>query len=357
MKIMAVSNMYPSQSNSIRGVFVKNWVVALEQCGVEVDTQFCMAGGQVGLVSKMRKYLWLNFRFKKKLQKEKFDLIYFHFPTLTAWAVLLGLVNRGDAVFHFHGSDLLPHKPFGKIILFLFQAFYRPVRAVVVPSPYFEDVARRLLPSLEHTNIIISPSGGVDDAVFYPSEEGLDPPDVPVVGFISRISREKGIFVFLEAARLLISAGVESSFLVAGDGPALPEFLRAIEEEGIADKFDVRGPLTQSAIGDALRDIDLLMFPTRRQESLGLVGLEALACGVPVIASDIGGPCTYISHAHNGFLFPAGDALAAAEAIKLYLSGGPSFQSPMREAAVESSKPFLRGAVSRRLLAELSEGC
>ena len=64
--------------------------------------------------------------------------------------------------------------------------------------------------------------------------------------------------------------------------------------------------------------MDCFIFPSTLKESLGLVGLEAMACGIPVIASDSHGPTDYIEDRKNGFLFSTGDICSLIDKVDYY---------------------------------------
>ena len=75
----------------------------------------------------------------------------------------------------------------------------------------------------------------------------------------------------------------------------------------------------QKSLADIYNRFHVFVFPTEK-ESLGLVGLEAMACGVPVIASDVPGPSDYVKHNYNGYLFEEGNPRELSKNLTYYMA-------------------------------------
>lgn len=123
------------------------------------------------------------------------------------------------------------------------------------------------------------------------------------VGHLGAFTEEKGQDLLLEAARAL--PGVR--FLLGGDGPLLADLRHAAPAN-----VEFRGFVTDTAAFFA--ELDLFAMPSR-SEAWGLAALEAMAHGLPVIASDIEGLKEIVEPGRSGWLVPAGDAPALARAI------------------------------------------
>lgn len=112
-----------------------------------------------------------------------------------------------------------------------------------------------------------------------------------------------------------IAARVPSRLLLVGDGPDLGDALDLARELGIADRVDALGE--QDAVTPLLSISDLFLLPSA-QESFGLSALEAMACGVPVVASRVGGLPEVVEHGASGFLHAPEDIDGmAASAVTL----------------------------------------
>jgi D-inositol-3-phosphate glycosyltransferase len=156
---------------------------------------------------------------------------------------------------------------------------------------------------------IVAP--GVEHALFAPGRQsgarqalGL-PADVPVVLFVGRIQALKGPDVAVQAlarlarsdARLVIVGGASG----AGGAEEMAHLARLVAELGLTERVRLVEPQAHHILSTYYRAADVVVVPSR-SESFGLVALEAAACGVPVVASAVGGLLTLVDHGRNGFL-------------------------------------------------------
>ncbi|HSS12034.1 MAG TPA: glycosyltransferase family 4 protein, partial [Acidimicrobiales bacterium] len=161
-----------------------------------------------------------------------------------------------------------------------------------------------------------------DPATFYPAragrfraEVGISD-DVPLVGAASRIDTWKGVDVLLDAVPSVQAARPDVQVVIAGSLVQAKEAYAARLAARAAELAGVHwlGPRTD--VADLLADLDVFVLPSTQPEPFGLVLVEALASGVPVVATDSGGPVEVLDGVEPevGRLVPAGnvDALAAA---------------------------------------------
>ena len=166
---------------------------------------------------------------------------------------------------------------------------------------------------------IVRIPNGVDISRFYPrgisAEEkkqlGITDSS-PVIGTVGRMVTEKGQIYLVSALTRLKSIFPGLICLFVGEGPLLSTLKTAARESGVADVCKFIG------VHDDLENVypvmDLFVLPSIR-EPFGLVLLEAMASGVPVIATNSGGPLDFIKNGENGVLVPEKDAAALALAI------------------------------------------
>ncbi|HEX8303165.1 glycosyltransferase family 1 protein [Sphingomonas sp.] len=189
--------------------------------------------------------------------------------------------------------------------------FYNRVDQVVTPGQSTADILREW--GVE-TPIRIW-ARGVDHARFNPgmrSQEwrrslGLAGEEF-AVGFLGRLVLEKGLDIFAEVCRTLTSRGVPHRVLVIGDGPAREWFAGQVPEAVFA------GFQRGDDLGRAVASMDVLFNPSVT-ETFGNVTLEAMACGIPVVAARATGAVDLIEDGVNGFLVPPRDVSAYADAI------------------------------------------
>lgn len=211
----------------------------------------------------------------------------------------------------FRRSEYLAIRLFSKLNAWLGRAY-------IVLSPYLASVVRR---HGSTNSVDVIPVYGVDHAIFKPSIEakaalrtrlGL-PDDLPIVFFSSRVAPEKDAETVLRALASLAAAGrpVRLLHLSGGHGELL-ELARELGVEPYVIAGDAVPPFEQLA--DHYRASDVCVQASR-EEGLGFSALEALACGVPVVASAVGGLNDTIRDGDTGWQVPVGDAEALAAAI------------------------------------------
>ena len=163
------------------------------------------------------------------------------------------------------------------------------------------------------------------------------------IGALGRFSLEKGFLHLLRAMHIINQSGANFKLRIGGEGEELGA-LRLI-----AEKFDLSGCIEW--LGwvhdkDAFyRSIDFICVPSL-EESFGLVVLEALAYGVPVIATDTPGPVSILTNETNGLIVPRGDIQAMVNAI-MQLIENPGKCSRFVWAGLERSKDFSFETVSK----------
>jgi N-acetyl-alpha-D-glucosaminyl L-malate synthase BshA len=133
-----------------------------------------------------------------------------------------------------------------------------------------------------------------------------------------------------------IRSRMEAELWLIGDGDELSAVRTIFEESAFADDVCYLG--LQRDVAAYLRHTDLLLM-TSLYESFCLVALEAMACGVPVLSTEVGGLPEVVAHGQTGMLFPLGDhALAADMAVRLL--SNPLRYRAMRQAAIRQARQF-----------------
>lgn len=129
------------------------------------------------------------------------------------------------------------------------------------------------------------------------------------IGSVGRLDAEKGLDILIEAVRALVEDGFDASLAVAGTGP-LREALE-VQAEGLPVTFV--GPLNPGRdVAEFLRSVDVFALASTHREGRPNAILEALACGLPVVATDIDGIREIL---HGPSLVPPGDPGALADAL------------------------------------------
>ncbi len=178
---------------------------------------------------------------------------------------------------------------------------------------------------------------GVDEMRFTPGEKNPEkfgiPADAKIVTFVGGMDKPhafKGVDVLLKAFAQL---PVNTWCLLGGDGELRPGFEKLARELGVADRVKFIGRVAEKDLPDVYRAGDVFAFPsTSGAEAFGLVALEAQACGIPVVASDLPGVRTVVEDRVTGLLTPAGNADELAAHLRLFLEN-PGMRDEMGAAA------------------------
>lgn len=339
-KIVVISNMYPSHEDPVYGTFVRDFVTgigaAFPQSRVE---KVVIPGRSKNACEKIRKYTVFYLSILYRLFTRRYDLVYVHIITHAALPLrLVALFRNLPLVFNVHGEDLLTQSPLAAWFLKLAVPLLQQSRLIVLPSEYFKKRFHEQLPEIPTAKLFVSPSGGVDMQLF--SNKGRMPSPEYTVGYVSRIDRGKGWDTFLEAISLLKEQACPVRALVIGRGAEEPQFRNAVADLELESLVDYRGAVAHEKLPEYYSQMDLFVFPTKLEESLGLVGLEAMACGIPVAGSQIGGLTDYIEEGVNGFFFTPGDSEALANKIKYHYQGNRQRRETYSRNAVLTARRF-----------------
>jgi glycosyltransferase involved in cell wall biosynthesis len=136
--------------------------------------------------------------------------------------------------------------------------------------------------------------------------------------FVGRLDGTKGVFHFIEALRLLRSEQWEAG--IVGEGPAREEIGKRIRDTGLGGRIALHGKVPAERMSEFYRMAYLVSMPSLIPESFGLVGIEAMSFGKPVIAYDSGGIRDWLVDGENGFLVERGNIGALSQRISFLLN-------------------------------------
>ncbi len=175
-------------------------------------------------------------------------------------------------------------------------------------------------------------------------------PTMPVVGYAGRLAPEKNLHFLGEAMAHVLRERLDAWFLVVGAGPADAALADIFDAAGVAERVVMTGGRTGSRLVDAYHAMDLFVFASHT-ETQGMVLLEAMAAGVPVMALDAPGSRDVVATDENGELLPAdAPADAFARAVLAYLEN-PEQQRRWKSKAPRSIAAFTRETCARRMAA------
>jgi glycosyltransferase involved in cell wall biosynthesis len=170
------------------------------------------------------------------------------------------------------------------------------------------------------------------------------------IGMVGRLAPWKGQHVFLDGFRQAFGHGLESAVIVGaplfGEDWYEADLRRRARVLGLDGRVVFTG--FREDIGTALGEIDILVHASVTPEPFGQVIVEGMSAGLPVVATDAGGPAEIIEDGVDGLLYPPGDADALARRLR-GLADDPALRARVGAAARESSKRFTAKAAADRV--------
>lgn len=334
--------MFPSKKYPHYGVFVKNTVEILKKNNFDVDV--IKLKKQRNKFTKITSYFVFYIKIIFSSLFFSYDFIYTHYASHTGLPLLFvkKMKKNLPIIVNVHGNDLIPEDSTDEKYWWIVKKIIDVSQYVICPSQYFkEEVMKRCKKKEE--DIYVYPSGGVNTSLFHPinmsvakKELGLDE-NKKYIGFISRIEVNKGWDIFLKSCKRILADNPEYRLFVVGDGSENNEYNKLVRELGIYERIDKLNFLPQENLVNAFNAMDIFVFPTRRKsESLGLVGLEAMACGTLVIASDKYGPSSYMINGVNGFTFDAEKSMCLYNVLNSIINSNQDFNQ-LRKNAIKTA--------------------
>ena len=281
----------------------------------------------------------LSTRVRRDLEAFKPNLVHVAAPDIVAhravtWArahgipVVSSVHTRFDTYLQYYGMKYL--EPAARAIM---RRYYRRCDAIVVPA---ESTAAILRAQRMNDDISLW-SRGVDREQFNPERRNLEwrrghgiQDDEMVVAFLGRLVLEKGLDVFSDAIDAARQKGASLKVLAIGDGPARDYF-----RERLPDAI-FTGQLTGTELATALASSDVFLNPSIT-ETFGNVTLEAMACGLPVVAAAASGATSLVQDKITGRLSRPGDIDVFADALVDY-QRNPELRKKHGEAGLAFAK-------------------
>jgi phosphatidylinositol alpha-mannosyltransferase len=255
-------------------------------------------------------------RTRKWLRQNDFDILHVHEPTAPSVTWVSCLLTTAPVVATFHMSSSRSRA------LAAFEPFVVPALEKVRARIAVSEAARRT--TVEHLggDAILIPNGVRVDR-FANAAVLAGHPDGRTLAFVGRIDEpRKGLDVLLAALPLL----PEVHLLVAGPG-------EMELDPAIADRVSLLGLVDEQTKASVLRSADVFVAPNVGGESFGIILLEAMAAGTPIVASDLDAFRRVLGADHHGGLFPAGDPVTLAAEVRRLLADPLLRETSAREGS------------------------
>ncbi|SOE03170.1 glycosyltransferase family 4 protein [Blastococcus haudaquaticus] len=304
---------------------------------VPVPYNGSMASMQFGPVSASRVRRWLR--------DGHFDVVHVHEPASPSVSLLVCMIAKGPVVATFHAATTR-----SKWL------------AVVGPwaTPWLERISGRIAVSDFARRVQVEHLGG--DAVIIPNgvhtgffAEGPTLPgfrrgvDGPTIGFIGRyLEPRKGLPVLLEALRTVVQEHPGARLVIAGRGDA--EELWPLVGEDLRPHVTLLGEVSEADKAAFLRSVDVYCAPNLLGESFGVILIEAMAAGAPIVASDLDAFARVLEDGKAGVLVRRDDAAALAGALGELL-GDPARRAELSARGQQAAASYDWQLLARRILA------
>lgn len=243
------------------------------------------------------------------------DLLHLHSPYPWGELEWLRAAPRVPSVLTYH-SDIVRQR----VLLAGYAPFLRRVLAlvdrIIVSSPPMVELSTFLAPVAKKCRVV---PFGIDPSEF--TDPSLEPAahairaahERPIVLFVGRLIYYKGVEVLVRAMR-----SVDADLVVVGSGPLEGRVRALAREAGVEPRLTILPPLQRAELAAYYRAADVFCLPSvARSEAFGLVQLEAMASGVPVVSTALPTGVPYVNlHGTSGLVVPPGDADALADALR-----------------------------------------
>ncbi|ONI74964.1 alpha-(1-2)-phosphatidylinositol mannosyltransferase [Actinosynnema sp. ALI-1.44] len=247
-------------------------------------------------------------RVRRWIRERDFDVLHLHEPIAPSLSLLALMVAEGPIVATYHTSTTRSRA------LNAFQVVLQPFLEKITARIAVSALARRV--QVEHLggDAVQIPNGV--DVRFFADARPLDgyPRAEPTIGFVGRFTEpRKGMPILLAAMRQLVPDLPGLRLLVVGRGDA--DDLEREAGPELADRIDLLGQVDDETKARALSSVDVYCAPNTGGESFGIILLEAMAAGTPVVASDLDAFRRVLDDATAGVVTPVGDPTRLAQAL------------------------------------------
>lgn len=286
-------------------------------------------GLNIGTLQQRKRYqLHTVFELGRLLRREGYTLLHCHGPRANFYGALIRKLYKIPALTTIHSDFLLDfqhnfyqHKVYttlNTLALKTFDGYF------AVSENFKEMLVSRGFPADKITVIyngldFDAPVKTVSRQEFL-KKHGLNiPEEAKIVGILARLHPIKGLDIFLQGAKTVAEAELDTHFLIGGDGERRDRLLALRDKLGLKDRVHFAGHISDPLPFMQALDINTL---TSYSESLPYVLLEGALLRKPSVSSDVGGIRKLIIDGETGLLFPAGDAAAFAGRLLTLLRNG-----------------------------------
>jgi phosphatidylinositol alpha-mannosyltransferase len=301
-----------------------------------------------GTVIRISISLRLASRIKEVLAKEKFDIIHLHEPFMPMLCSAVLRFSDAVNIGTFHACHSSPGYNFGWPIsrLMLRRRRHKLVGKIAVSKTAMDFVSKYVK---GYYDII---PNGIDLEHFSPNVAPIDRfcDGKMNILFVGRLEKRKGLNHLLDAYRQVKGEFPNSRLIIVGPGTRLrKKYEKQVRRGGLDDVVFV-GYASYDELPSYYKSADIFCSPATGGESFGIVLLEAMAAGTPIVASDIEGYASVLAHGEEGLLVPPKDEKGLAQAL-VSLMADESLRRQMGARGVLTASEYSWEKVAQRVFA------
>jgi glycosyltransferase involved in cell wall biosynthesis len=295
--ILVITNMYPSAENKSFGIFVKNQVDALKKRNLMIDV-LAITNPKSGKIKVIKKYLiWLLKALLILVTKgRKYQIVHAHYVFPSGYiGLLFKRLYKSRLIVTAHGGDIDKMAKKSKKLFNLTKVILNEADHVIAVGEELQhEIISTYSVNREKVSLI---NMGVNRQIFRPFDKvkvrnlcGIEK-DSSIILFVGNLIKQKGVMELVEALKIARQSHKNVQLYMIGaekDSIFKEKLERRLVQDHLSSSVRFLGVMDQSKIAVWMSAADLLVLPSHI-EGFGLVALEAMACGTPVIGTNVGG--------------------------------------------------------------------
>ena len=301
-------------------------------------------------------YSYLAFALPKRQQllaTTAYDLEHYFFSMPTGIMTLAPAWNAPPYIVSLRGSDVPGYDPFNRkvenlhrVLLPVTRRIWSKAKSVVALSHGLEDIALRTMPDMPFEVI----PNGIDIDRFSPADdESAREPGSPLrLIAVCRLLERKGLQHLMEA--LVRPEPLDATLRIVGTGSYEAELRACATQLGLDDRVTFEGFVDNDDLPSLYRQSDVFTLPSQT-ESFGLVFAEAMGCGLPVLATTVGGIPELVRHETDGLLVEPADPAAIHRSLRRLIDNPDERLAMAASARRRIVENYSWSVVARRYLA------
>lgn len=301
-----------------------------------------------GSIARITISLSVAKKVKEVMEEEKFDIVHLHEPLVPTLGFTVLRLSTTVNIGTFHAAESKPSYRWARAFMVsgLYKKWFRRLHGKIAVSRPAMEFVNKFYPS--HYDII---PNGIDLNFFTPGVEPLPQYQDGKINllFVGRLEKRKGLEYLLKAYKLFKPDYPDCRLIIVGPGTRLRnKYEKMIAQSGLPDVV-FTGQVGYEELPRYYKTADIFCAPATGRESFGIVLLEAMATGKPVVASSISGYASVLTDGIEGLLVPPKQEVPLAQAIASLIKN-EALRKQMGERGLFKSADFGWGKISQRVM-------